>query len=482
MLRTTLLPRPRRRPTAQLHRQLFWFSTTHRTWNAGRPFPLPPTSVEQTKPSGGSELKDSKDSASAASSASPLKTFQIIDTESQPSEPGDVAASTSTATSSLLGDHQTNTHPEHHLHPPKSHPHSTTSSESRLHNPETPSPPSTSTANAADPPVDTQANDTSSIDKIDLSVAVVKDRFREWSERAAIAIRHRADDFTQSTRKTFSQLGTHLNKVTGYEEIEALKKQVVDQEARIKETRHAAKEAKTAHNQAAIQRSNSQREVNDLLQRKSHWNDSDVGRFTTLVRQDHLYEQEEAKAKAAVDQSETQVEREFSRLMRIILARYHEEQVWSDKIRSASTYGSLAALGLNLVVFILAIIVVEPWKRRRLAQTFEKKVDELAMDNATRLEAGLVDLGRQLEEQEALLAGVAAEVKLALSQLEKGVALSSLISISEALEDKRTPVVSDTSPTPTGGGSLSSSRSWELAALGAGAFITGVVSCLFIRR
>ncbi len=170
-------------------------------------------------------------------------------------------------------------------------------------------------------------------------------------------------------------------------------------EERINVTREAAKKAKLAFEEAVAQRANSQREVNDLLSRKSTWGDSDVGRFTTLVRQDHIYEQEEARAKAVVDEVETAVEREFSQLLRAILARYHEEQVWSDKIRSASTYGSLAALGLNMLVFIMAIIVVEPWKRRRLAQTFERKIEELSKENEARLDASMQSISQQISEQ-----------------------------------------------------------------------------------
>jgi hypothetical protein len=61
-------------------------------------------------------------------------------------------------------------------------------------------------------------------------------------------------------------------------------------------------------------------------------------------------------------------------LMKSILHRYHEEQVWSDKIRSVSTYGSLIVLVVNLVVFLGAIAVVEPWKRRRLVKGLEDRV------------------------------------------------------------------------------------------------------------
>jgi sensitive to high expression protein 9, mitochondrial len=152
-----------------------------------------------------------------------------------------------------------------------------------------------------------------------------------------------------------------------------------------------------------VKRSESQREVNDLLQRKSNWHDGDVSRFTALVRLDHAHEQEEAEAKAAVDVLEEAVDKEFSELMRSILARYHEEQVWSDKIRSASTYGSLAVLGLNVVVFVMAIVVVEPWKRRRLAMTFEKKVEEMSELNRAAFTENFAVLGQKLEEQRSLM-------------------------------------------------------------------------------
>ena len=57
----------------------------------------------------------------------------------------------------------------------------------------------------------------------------LKAQVQEWTEQAIILLRNRADDFTARSRATFSQLGGQLNKVTGYEEIEALKKGVVEQ-------------------------------------------------------------------------------------------------------------------------------------------------------------------------------------------------------------------------------------------------------------
>ena len=80
-------------------------------------------------------------------------------------------------------------------------------------------------------------------------------------------------------------------------------------------------------------RQNPQREVNDLLQRKASWLDSDVLRFTQLVREDHSNESRERDFKIESDRNEEKVEKKIGEMMQAILRRYHEEQVWSDKVR-----------------------------------------------------------------------------------------------------------------------------------------------------
>ena len=209
--------------------------------------------------------------------------------------------------------------------------------------------------------------------------------------------------------------------------------------------------------------------MNDLLQRKNAWVDSDVLRFTNLVRQDHLYEQEESRAKAAVNETEDAVEREFSQLLRTILARYHEEQVWSDKIRSASTYGSLAALGLNMFVFILAILIVEPWKRRRLAQTFERKIEELSAENETRLDASMQTIGQQIARQFILLEELKDEVSWKVQERLP----EPVLETREVRQDISDAPVLTWPP---------SQRQLEMAAVGAGAFVVGILSSVLFSR
>ncbi|KAJ3839566.1 Mdm33 family-domain-containing protein [Lentinula raphanica] len=253
------------------------------------------------------------------------------------------------------------------------------------------------------------------------SLDELRETLLKWTNAWAFQFRRKADDFTAATKARLSGLGAELNKVTGYEEIDALKRQVVEQEARIETTRQAARAAKLKHEEAVIRRSKSQREVNDLLHRKSTWTDDDVLRFTSLVREDHILEQAESRAKLAVEEAENAVENEFTELMRSILARYHEEQVWSDKIRSASTYGQLAVLGLNMLVFILAIVLVEPWKRKRLAQTFERKVEELNERYKELLGGNMQILQKQMEDQAVIMAALTAAVAKVDFQTERPV-------------------------------------------------------------
>lgn len=177
-------------------------------------------------------------------------------------------------------------------------------------------------------------------------------------------------------------------------------------EKQITQVRIAAREAKAAYERAVQERSRGQREVNDLLQRKSSWTDADVVRFTNLVRQDNLNEQEEVRAKLETARTDDAIETEFQELMRAILNRYHEEQVWSDKIRRLSTYGSLAVLGINLVVFVLAILVVEPFKRRKTVELFEKRIEQLSEE--TRIESKLMaaHFDEQFQKQQSLLSSI----------------------------------------------------------------------------
>jgi sensitive to high expression protein 9 len=58
---------------------------------------------------------------------------------------------------------------------------------------------------------------------------ILRRRFRLLSNCGFVAVRRRADGFTSKAASTFSLVGSHLNKLTGYEDIEVLKRRVVEQ-------------------------------------------------------------------------------------------------------------------------------------------------------------------------------------------------------------------------------------------------------------
>ena len=151
--------------------------------------------------------------------------------------------------------------------------------------------------------------------------------------------------------------------------------------------------------------------MNSLLERKHAWSDEDVSRFTHLVRSDHSSNQAVTTTAIALKETEIATDKAFSDLMQAILQRYHEEQVWSDKIRNVSTYAGLAGLLVNLVVFVGAIAFVEPWKRKRLAERLEERIAGM-MDQ---VEGSIDGLGQKVERDMALIrskAGVGEEATL----------------------------------------------------------------------
>ena len=147
-------------------------------------------------------------------------------------------------------------------------------------------------------------------------------------------------------------------------------------EQHVQSIRTALQAAREAYSTAINQRSGSQRKVNELLQRKHNWSPQDLEQFTALYRSDHANEQAESVAQENLVKTERKSEEAAAKLSASILARYHEEQIWSDKIRRMSTWGTWGLMGVNVLLFLVFQIGVEPWRRKRLVKGFEDKVME----------------------------------------------------------------------------------------------------------
>lgn len=157
----------------------------------------------------------------------------------------------------------------------------------------------------------------------------------------------RAQHLGAQLRSKLSHLSSQYNTYSGYSAIEDLKLRITALETSLDSARALAVTAKKTYLTAVQNRSASQRETNDLLSRKNSWSEADLGRYTELLRKEHALSREEAEAEKELEKSEGEVQGAFDELMKAVLVRYHEEQIWSDRMRGWSTYGSLVVAGLN---------------------------------------------------------------------------------------------------------------------------------------
>ncbi|KAJ2613327.1 sensitivity to high expression protein she9, partial [Coemansia sp. RSA 1694] len=198
-------------------------------------------------------------------------------------------------------------------------------------------------------------------------------------------------------------LSKALNQLTGYDRIASHKQRVEDTGEAFQKARRHLDSIKVRHAQVIQTRMSSQREINSLLQRKHLWNEDDVARFTGLYRDEHQAETFEHSAAQELRDTEALVDKKYDELVAAIRERYHEEQIWSDKIRRASTYGTWAVLFMNIIALFLAQAIFEPRKRRKIVAGVDERL-AVAMD-----------------DQQARIGGIGQAVELRLASHESSI-------------------------------------------------------------
>jgi len=174
-----------------------------------------------------------------------------------------------------------------------------------------------------------------------------------------------------------AQLSQRINSYTGtdYSGIEALRQEIKEQEQLVKVRNAAFKTAKTDLDSARSTQSASQKEVVGLLERKHSWSAADLERYMSLIRSEHLNEQAVQVAKDCVAAAEKALEESRTRLEKRERAQYHEEQIWSDTIRRNSTWVTFGLMGLNILLLLANVVVIEPWRRSRLVKEFRSALE-----------------------------------------------------------------------------------------------------------
>jgi sensitive to high expression protein 9 len=148
-------------------------------------------------------------------------------------------------------------------------------------------------------------------------------------------------------KKQLDELGRRWNSYSGYEEVTEAKALVLEAEVQLKELREQQAIERKAYVSAVTRRADSQRNLNELLSRKSTWNEQDLSRYTELLRSEHGDSQHEKETTERFERMGDRVNAAWDDVVRKTLDRYHKEQIWSDRVRATSTYASYAIAGLN---------------------------------------------------------------------------------------------------------------------------------------
>lgn len=222
-------------------------------------------------------------------------------------------------------------------------------------------------------------------------IAALGPHFRGLVEGCKQSASRTRDLVLESTRDLSEKGCAFINRLTGYDECNKLRLEVTQADALYKRLQQELRTTRDRFEEAVRARHGCQKELNALLQRKPSWQDSDLLRFTELYRQEMRLEQAEVEAKNANDSAEKQVDEAHQSLMDTLRERYQQEQLWSDKIRRLSTFGTFSLVGLNVLLFLLVQFYAEPRKRRRFAQSLEQMIETKSEEMLQRISASTLE-------------------------------------------------------------------------------------------
>ena len=197
-------------------------------------------------------------------------------------------------------------------------------------------------------------------------------------ERQQWTLTKRFNALMDSLLPRIALVSQRINEYTGtdYTGIESLRHEIKEQEALVKARHGALGGAKAALESARTTQTASQKEVVGLLERKHGWSAADLERYMSLIRSEHLNEQAVQAAKDGVAAAERALEEARTRLEARERAQYHEEQIWSDTIRRNSTWVTIGLMGVNILLLLANVVLLEPWRRRRLVREVKTALEE----------------------------------------------------------------------------------------------------------
>ncbi|EOA86892.1 uncharacterized protein SETTUDRAFT_135288 [Exserohilum turcica Et28A] len=257
-------------------------------------------------------------------------------------------------------------------------------------------------------------------------------------ERQRWSLSKRFSDAMDELLPKLAVVTQKVNTYTGtdYSGVEALRREIKDQEKLVKSRRAAIDSAKQVLDTALAHQASSQKEVVALLERKHSWSNGDLERYMALIRSEHLNDQAVREAKDAVANAENALEDARAQLEKRERAQYHEEQIWSDTIRRNSTWVTFGLMGVNIFLLLLSLAILEPWRRRRMVREIKNAL-EAQQKIATETAAASATAVATIPASQGL-AAMDREIDRALEQIEVPATNASPAEVEEIVEESPT--------------------------------------------
>lgn len=202
-------------------------------------------------------------------------------------------------------------------------------------------------------------------------------------------------------RQSVESASKYLNKISGWDHIEAFKKSVHDAERAYSSAKALLRSQQAEYSCAMSNQNQRQKDINTLLQRKHSWTSADVQQFTHLYAKDHEDEMKIKQLRQSIESADDMLNEAHSLLITRIGERYREEQLWTDRLRSYSTYGTFALTIVNISLFLIMHGLLEPRKKKIMLEDIRtrlsKDLDEQRLLQEDRLTKGKQSLLEEIE-------------------------------------------------------------------------------------
>ena len=196
--------------------------------------------------------------------------------------------------------------------------------------------------------------------------------------RGYVVKRHLATTTKSSKLENVLAKGVEsVNKITGLSahKLNDLKQAVSSTEVAFNQSKKDLIKLRRAYEDVVKQRSQTQAEINLLLQRKTEWNESDVKRCTDFYTIEHGLKQAEKDAKSKCIDQELIVDSQHNEFLRNLRRVYSEENALANKSRVMNSYVTWGLIALNSSIFLISMFFIEPYKRRKFEERFQKVVE-----------------------------------------------------------------------------------------------------------